>query len=316
MSRYALIVDNDGDWRDLLARAVERVGLRQESASTPYRAIELIRKRSYSIALVDADLGSKQGTYACAEILAEFKAKGSEIPTVIVSGIDDLHSLTSKLSRNYSAVRNFSKAGDLLELETLVRNLTGLTEPEVPDLTSIDLDDLVEHIEYGFAFLKLDIVGHSAIYNCNRAPDIDRTLESFENFVEHEIKTFQGHILSWQGDGGLVGFVVGDKIANCGEAALSILYSLRHFNDNLNKTNDEVRVRIACHTGMAKYRSDHGRIHSAAINFVCHLEARGTEQNAVSLSEPFYKQLPDKVRKRFSPKGMFENVNVYEHHLT
>jgi class 3 adenylate cyclase len=178
----------------------------------------------------------------------------------------------------------------------------------------VDLRRLAEYVEYGFAFLKLDIVGHSAICSSNRGPDVDHTLDAFEKFVESQVLKNKGHIFSWQGDGGLAAFVAGpDTIGNCVEAALSVLYGLRKFNDNSNKTYEEIRVRIACHQGNAKYKSDHGRIHSAAINFVCHLEAKGTSENAVCISEQFYKELPQKVRERFHPKGVFEGLSVYEH---
>jgi hypothetical protein len=108
-------------------------------------------------------------------------------------------------------------------------------------------------------------------------------------------------------------FVSGDKIANCSEAALTILYSLRKFNDNQNNTNQEIKLRIACHQGAARFKANHGRIHSAAINFVCHLEAKGTNVNAIAISEGFYRELPERVKTRFSEKGQFEGTKIYEH---
>jgi class 3 adenylate cyclase/CheY-like chemotaxis protein len=316
MNKFALIVDDDAYWLEFLARTVERVGLEQDLASTAHRAIELIRRRNYAIVLLDADLGTEQGYYGCTEVLAELKAKGVEVPTIIVSGREDIRALTGELSQHYSAIIAFSKAGNLLELEKIILQFVKITNPS-PILQTAKIEQLAEYIEYGFSFMKIDVVGHSKICDSNRGPDVDDTLDEFERFIEREVTNYKGHIFSWQGDGGLTAFVAGpDTVGNCGEAALSILYSLRQFNDYKNKTNVDIRVRIACHQGTAKYKSDHGRIHSAAINFVCHLEAKGTSENAVSISERFYKELPTKVRARFHPKGTFEGTPIYEHRLT
>jgi class 3 adenylate cyclase len=312
MTGVALIVDDDGVWRDTLARAVDRLRIKHDSAATAQRAIELIRKKKYSIGLLDADLGNEQGAYGCSEVLAELKANGNEPPVVIVSGAENVQQLSKDLARHYSKLSHFTKGESLLELERVIRDALG-ARPDPDETRGMDMGDLVEFVDYEFAFLKLDIVGHSAIYNTNRSPDIDQTLETFEKLVESEVRNFQGHILSWQGDGGLIVFVAGDKSANCIEAALAILYSLRKFNDNQNKTKEDVQLRLACHRGVAKYKSNHGRIHSAAINYVCHLEAKGTRVNAISISDAFYRELPERVKARFSAKGTFEGAGVYEY---
>jgi class 3 adenylate cyclase len=315
MNTHALIVDNDGQWRDLLARAVRRAGLRDVSASTPLHAIELIRERPYAIVLLDADLGAGQGTRSCTEVLAELKARRGEVPTIIVSGLDHLDSFVSTLQRHYRLVSSFSKEGSMLVLDNLIRDVTGIVPATTAALGATDLGELADHLEYVFSFMKIDIVEHSAIYAYNRTPDIDATLDAFEEFVELEIKNSQGHILSWQGDGGLAAFFAGDKTGNCGTAALSLLYKIREFNYDRNKTKEAIKIRIACHKGTAKYRSNHGRIHSAAINFVCHLEAKGTASNAISISKFFYDELHEKLRKSFNSKGKFEGIRIFEHRL-
>lgn len=315
MSGLALIVDNDGVWRDFLARTVERIGLKHDSASTPQLAIELIKKKKYAIALVDADLGTEQGPYGCAEILLELKARGPEIPVIIVSGVADIQGLSRGLARHYSRITDFTKGNNAMELEKIIRDVLGAA-PNDGGGHAVDLSDLIEDLTYNFSFLKIDVVGHSAIYHSNRGPAVDETLDAFERLVEGEAATHQGHILSWQGDGGLIVFVAGDKVANCSEVALGLLYSLRKFNDNDNKTETEIKLRMACHLGPAKYKAFHGRIHSSAINFVCHLEAKGTDINAISISEPFYKELPVKIRQRFMEKGEFEGLKIYHHKAT
>ncbi|MGJ4999457.1 TIR domain-containing protein [Bradyrhizobium sp. HKCCYLS3077] len=123
MSHYALIVDDDGTWRDILSRAVERAGLKQDSASAAPRAIELIDKKEYVLALLDADLGNELGRFGCSEVLAELKARGMEIPAIIVSGLPSLEQVTLSFQRDYKSVHNFSKVGNLLDLEKLIKEL-------------------------------------------------------------------------------------------------------------------------------------------------------------------------------------------------
>jgi class 3 adenylate cyclase len=314
VSEYALIVEDNGAWHDLFARAVERVGLQPISALTAQRAIELARRRRYAIVLLDPDLDSGRGVYDCTEVLAELKKAGIETPTILISAHSDAQELTIRAMQTYTMLRYFSKnTVSLLEVDRAIREMTQIRAPTRQH--EADLQDFVDGIDYGFAFMSVDLVGHSALYSYSRGPDIDQTLDAFEQFIEENVNIHHGHILSWQGDGGLAAFVAGDKIANCGEAALSILYSLRRFNDNYNKSQQELKVRIACHGGIAKYRSSYGRIHSAAINFVCHLQSKATRENAISLSQPFHEEMNEKSRGRFIPKGEFEGASILEHFL-
>jgi CheY-like chemotaxis protein len=125
MSRRALIVDDDGAWRDLLARVVERLGLTQDSASTSHRAIELVSRWSYCIALIDPRLGPNSSDYK--EILAALKAKNSAVPTVLISGLENLHEIARAHRRNYyMAIYEFSKSEELPALERIVQELVGL----------------------------------------------------------------------------------------------------------------------------------------------------------------------------------------------
>lgn len=122
MSNHVLIVDDDGTWRDFLARTVERKGLVAESASTAHRAIELIKRQSFVLALIDPRLGPGS---RYEDILFELKAKGAQIPTIIISGAEELPSIVRYCRENFLHISEFSKSKDLLELEIIIAKLAG-----------------------------------------------------------------------------------------------------------------------------------------------------------------------------------------------
>lgn len=136
MADYALVVEDDGTWRDIFVRAAERIGLEHESASTTQRALELIGRHSYSLVLLDADLGTVLGAYGCTEILAELKARHAEVPVIIVSGIWDTEQLIRELRAQYRHLRSFSKSRGLVELDALISEACAVVKPTVQPLAA------------------------------------------------------------------------------------------------------------------------------------------------------------------------------------
>lgn len=171
--------------------------------------------------------------------------------------------------------------------------------------------------EYKFAFMKLDIVGHSRILRKGPADEAVLTFNSFEEWVEEHVTRHKGTIWSWQGDGGLCVFwsdPPNDIARNAYRAARDILRGLNTFNDenSLPDEHDRIRLRIALHQGDARYQKNLGRIHSNAINFVAHLESQRTYPNSISLSDAIWTQLPIKWRTSlYKMNETFEGLEVY-----
>lgn len=177
--------------------------------------------------------------------------------------------------------------------------------------------DLVDGRLGEFAFLRVDIVGHSRITSENAYEAVEHVLEEFENLVESYVNEASGQLWSWGGDGGLASYYEGANITVKAQGAMktafSILESLPSFNEahTLPRPQDKIAVRIAVHIGTARYREKVGRIHSEAINFVSHLEHEKTLPNSISISHEALIQVRGDYGERFTPMGNFENRRIY-----
>jgi len=87
----------------------------------------------------------------------------------------------------------------------------------------------------------------------------------------------------------------------------------------------DLNVCMAIHAGYVTVTGDRGCIHSEVINFVSHLEkynplapplspfVRGdyVSKNSICISDDVFGELSEQVKKRFSPRGVFEGKEIY-----
>ena len=168
-----------------------------------------------------------------------------------------------------------------------------------------------------FAFLKLDIVGHSGISAKYPQRETDAVWDAVAAFVRDAITEHDGAPWTWQGDGGLCAFSGREKENQAVRCALAVFDRLSDFNQDRQHGNilpDDVQVtmRAAVHSGLAQDRLNKGEIHSRDINFVAHLEAQYTCPSAVSLSAEAFVDLDRELQGPFNklPQG-FEGHEVY-----
>lgn len=173
-------------------------------------------------------------------------------------------------------------------------------------------EDLQENDFRCFGFLKVDVVGHSALSRKEPSGQVEKTLDAFEKYVETKVKRRNGQIWMWQGDGGLCAFYCDrDLLARSAVcSAIEILQNLDSFNRDHCLLSKGLSIRLAVHLGTAKFREAKGGIHSEAINFVAHLEERSSP-NRISISEEVYKELVHALRAEFCVTGKFEEKQVY-----
>jgi len=145
--------------------------------------------------------------------------------------------------------------------------------------------------ERPFAFLKVDVVGHSEMVRSGRRAYVTALLDQFEKYVDGVVRRRGGEVWSWQGDGGLCAFEAGPRRRNVEtavEAALDILRGVSAFDlsrEPFVGAKEGIKVRIAAHVGAAEVRQNRGRIHSPDINFVAHLEREATPNSIIASQE-------------------------------
>ena len=162
-----------------------------------------------------------------------------------------------------------------------------------------------------YAFLKIDVAEHSKIVKQHKAELVNVTFDRYTSFVNSQTRMKSGEIWSWQGDGGLCVFNGDDCEDRATLSAVSILTGMRMFNMEQNLLPVDLDVNIAVHAGYVTVTGDRGCIHSDVINFVSHLEESRTEKNTICISTDVFGELSEQIKKRFSPKGIFEGKEIY-----
>jgi len=173
---------------------------------------------------------------------------------------------------------------------------------------------LHEGESYNFAFLSIDIAGNSIIQSKYEEERIEAVYGSLYSMIERIVKVYNGKIWTWAGDGGIAAFYLGNIAQDSVNAAISIQTNMIAFNlsSNRNQFEEPVHLRIAAHQGPTAYKENKGAILSEAINYVAHLEKKGTSLDGVAVSIDIYNELTARLRKVFQSKGIFEEKETYE----
>lgn len=184
---------------------------------------------------------------------------------------------------------------------------------KVADDESVNWGFLKEGEVYHFCHLSVDIAGNSELQLKYPKSEVEVVYNNFYTMLKKTIKNYNGQIWNWAGDGGIISFYLGDKVQDAIFCAIQIQLQLAVFNlsRSSNRFDEPLRLRIAAHDGLTTYKGNKGTILSEAINFVAHLEKNGTETNSISISKSIYNNLPNRLQSIFKPKGIFENIEIF-----
>ncbi len=177
---------------------------------------------------------------------------------------------------------------------------------------------LKEGEPYHFSFLSIDIAENSRLQNTYPKPDIEIVYTNLFQMISQTVKSFKGKVWTWAGDGGLAAFYLDDKVNDSVRCAIHILLNLINLNlsSQKNKLQEPIVLRIGAHDGLTHYKENKGTILSEAINYVAHLEKKGTQGGHIAISESIYKALLDRQRGIFHSAGEFEGMETYTVNMT
>lgn len=104
-NNHVLVVDDDELARLEIARSVEQAGYTVSQAESGARALDMLRKVSFDLVLLDLLMPGMDGF----EVLEHIKADTalSEVPVIVITAVDDRD--TTYRSIDLGAVDNFSK---------------------------------------------------------------------------------------------------------------------------------------------------------------------------------------------------------------
>lgn len=192
--------------------------------------------------------------------------------------------------------------------ETLPRS----RKDQVQEYTLRRWDTLVDGERVELGLLQVDIVGHSDIVGSDLT--LEQAKDRFRDELERIALRQQGRIFSWAGDGGCFMFLIGDGrgFNTLVRAAIDMLESLPAINQDLQRGTDlqeDLRVRISCDYGTARYR-DPSKIHARFINSFFKHEKWISEPDRVCITERVRNQLNSPLRERFEFLRYSAELNI------
>jgi 3',5'-cyclic AMP phosphodiesterase CpdA len=164
---------------------------------------------------------------------------------------------------------------------------------------------------YQIALLSVDMVEHSALVR--EYPNEMRVLLGhFKSFVFKIVQDRNGDSLSWAADGGLFAFWKPDRFDAAVLAGIEILEGLQTFNlDPLkNPLSRAIELRIAATEGPLVFELPTDQISCESINYVVHLQQKGTRPSEFRIAETLLGGLAERLRSRFVYAERFESSAV------
>ena len=166
--------------------------------------------------------------------------------------------------------------------------------------------------EYPFTIASIDICQNSELVKKHKTKVMEKVYYRFWEFLKKKLDHWEGRTWNWAGDGGLCAFRGEEGIPRAVSCALEIMATLPVFNIQPDKgIKDEIQLRIGMDFGPVKFFADTGRIVSDVINYAAHLEKKGTQPRAISVSNLVHERLSAPMKMVFSEKRQFEGRDSY-----
>jgi hypothetical protein len=159
---------------------------------------------------------------------------------------------------------------------------------------------MLEHEEYRFSLLKVDIVKNSKLvkrHGEGAAREAYGELrERFTRIVEQRL----GRVWKWEGDGGVAAFHYGHSATSAALAGMAFLHDLFLFNRTANDLGEHISVRAASHSGPLVYRASYDDISKQeTAKETAELEAKRTPADTLCISAAIARSLDRVIIDRF-----------------
>jgi hypothetical protein len=154
---------------------------------------------------------------------------------------------------------------------------------------------------YELSFLKIDVVASSKLVREHAKAKIDRAYQDLQRIVVNAVYRRNGRVWLWEGDGGVLAFLFGDKNVQAALAGMEIILELFLYNTFRRTLASPLSVRVAVHTGPCPYHESFDRIQSDTLHRLGLIESRFTRPDSVTLSPGVYSDLGPKLSRFYEP---------------
>jgi len=175
---------------------------------------------------------------------------------------------------------------------------------------------LMDDEDYTFAFLRLDIVGNTALVRKYSEDIIQSTYGDLRSMVQSAIDKRNGRIWNWEGDGGLVAFFFSNKNLYATVSGMDIVHRLFLYNQLQCRLDKPLGVRLAVHGGRMSYSDNEEELkRSDVIKKVMDIESKFTNPNTLTISDAVATTLDKNIMDAFHPVKVDDRTNYFNYGL-
>jgi len=145
---------------------------------------------------------------------------------------------------------------------------------------------LMEGDERQMALLRLDIAQNSVLVKENPKPLIDKAYGDLRKIVTRAVISRLGRLWTWEGDGALCAFMLGDYSRLAIFAGIEILNEMFLYNKMDNKLNSSINLRLSVHSGFIVYSESEAQcLKSEVVRKTINLESKVAVPNSMVISD-------------------------------
>jgi len=167
---------------------------------------------------------------------------------------------------------------------------------------------LNEGDERQMAVLRLDVVGNTLLVKENPKALIDKVFSELRKTVTKAVVSRLGRLWTWEGDGALAVFMLGDYSRMAIFAGLEIINEMFVFNKMENPLNSPIKLRISVHSGSLAYTESVTQFSKAdTVKTALNLESKAAVPNSLVISESLAMSQDQSVLNIFSDPKVVSN---------
>lgn len=145
---------------------------------------------------------------------------------------------------------------------------------------------LIEGDERQMAVMRLDIAGNSVLVKENPKPVIDKAYSDLREIVTESVVSRLGRLWSWEGDGALGVFMLGNYSRMAIFAGINILNEMFLYNKMSNSLKSDINLRISVNSGYLVYSDDEIKcLNADIVRKAVTLESKAALPNSLVISE-------------------------------
>jgi class 3 adenylate cyclase len=203
--------------------------------------------------------------------------------------------------------------GDVLQAGYSYDKATGQFFEDQAKQVTRNWGRLMEGDERQMAVLRLDVAGNTILVKNNPKPLIDKAYSELREIVTGAVVSRLGRLWTWEGDGALGVFMLGEYSRMAIFAAMEILNEMYIYNKAENELNSPIKLRLAVHSGHIVYsESATLSLKADTIRTAITLESRAAVPNSMVVSESLAMSQDQSLLNIFSdPKIVPNSTDKY-----